>query len=116
MQTSQGTVLQSLRVVQQFLDQHTDRLAAVNQTGARKKLDDTINELTNHAATQTGSGTTLPHVSSMQLAFARIKETWEEAYLTDLSTRPLDSSSACPATGWPMQWRDTHSPNELTCR
>jgi precorrin-6B C5,15-methyltransferase / cobalt-precorrin-6B C5,C15-methyltransferase len=32
----------------------------------------------------------VPHVSSMQLAFARIKETWEEAYLTDLSTRPLD--------------------------
>ena len=32
----------------------------------------------------------LPHLSSMQLAFARIKETWEEAYLTDLSTRSLD--------------------------
>src|SRR4051812_23415323 len=32
----------------------------------------------------------LPHVSSMQLAFARIKESWEEAYLTDLSARPLD--------------------------
>jgi precorrin-6B C5,15-methyltransferase / cobalt-precorrin-6B C5,C15-methyltransferase len=32
----------------------------------------------------------LPHVSSMQLAFARVKETWEEAYLTDLSTRTLD--------------------------
>jgi precorrin-6B C5,15-methyltransferase / cobalt-precorrin-6B C5,C15-methyltransferase len=32
----------------------------------------------------------LPHVSSMQLAFARIKETWEDAYLTDLSTRALD--------------------------
>ncbi len=32
----------------------------------------------------------VPHVSSMQLAFARIKETWEEAYLTDLSTKSLD--------------------------
>jgi precorrin-6Y C5,15-methyltransferase (decarboxylating) len=32
----------------------------------------------------------LPHVSSMQLAFARVKETWEEAYLTDLSARSLD--------------------------
>jgi precorrin-6B C5,15-methyltransferase / cobalt-precorrin-6B C5,C15-methyltransferase len=32
----------------------------------------------------------LPHLSSMQLAFARIKETWEEAYLTDLSIRGLD--------------------------
>jgi precorrin-6B C5,15-methyltransferase / cobalt-precorrin-6B C5,C15-methyltransferase len=33
----------------------------------------------------------LPHVSSMQLAFARIKETWEDAYLTDLSSRSLES-------------------------
>src|SRR5262245_9302475 len=32
----------------------------------------------------------VPHVSSMQLAFARIKETWEEAYLTDLSARQLE--------------------------
>ena len=32
----------------------------------------------------------IPHVSSMQLAFARTKETWEEAYLTDLSARKLD--------------------------
>jgi precorrin-6Y C5,15-methyltransferase (decarboxylating) len=32
----------------------------------------------------------LPHVSSMQLAFARVKETWEEAYLTNLHTHPLD--------------------------
>ena len=32
----------------------------------------------------------LPHVSSMQLAFARVKETWEEAYLTNLHTHPLE--------------------------
>ncbi len=32
----------------------------------------------------------LPHVSSMQLAFARVKESWEEAYLTDLTNRPLE--------------------------
>jgi precorrin-6Y C5,15-methyltransferase (decarboxylating) len=31
----------------------------------------------------------LPHVSSMQLAFARIKESWEEAFLTNLATHPL---------------------------
>ena len=34
----------------------------------------------------------MPHVSSMQLAFARIKESWEEAYLTDLSARSLDDA------------------------
>ncbi|MFL5245668.1 MAG: precorrin-6y C5,15-methyltransferase (decarboxylating) subunit CbiE [Gemmataceae bacterium] len=33
----------------------------------------------------------LPHVSSMQLAFARIKESWEEAYLTNLASHPLDA-------------------------
>jgi precorrin-6Y C5,15-methyltransferase (decarboxylating) len=32
----------------------------------------------------------IPHVSSMQLAFARIKQSWEEAYLTDLAVRPLE--------------------------
>lgn len=33
----------------------------------------------------------LPHVSSMQLAFARVKESWEDAYLTNLATHSLDS-------------------------
>jgi precorrin-6Y C5,15-methyltransferase (decarboxylating) len=33
----------------------------------------------------------LPHVSSMQLAFARIKESWENAYLTNLATHTLES-------------------------
>src|SRR5207244_4628523 len=33
----------------------------------------------------------LPHVSSMQLAFASIKESWEEAYLTNLQTHSLDT-------------------------
>ncbi len=33
----------------------------------------------------------LPHVSSMQLAFARVKESWEEAYLTNLQTHPLET-------------------------
>lgn len=32
-----------------------------------------------------------PHVSSMQLAFARVKETWEEAFLTNLGTHSLES-------------------------
>jgi precorrin-6B C5,15-methyltransferase / cobalt-precorrin-6B C5,C15-methyltransferase len=33
----------------------------------------------------------VPHVSSMQLAFARVKESWEEAFLTNLANRPLDA-------------------------
>ena len=31
----------------------------------------------------------LPHVSSMQLAFARVKESWEDAYLTNLASHAL---------------------------
>ncbi|MCA9126395.1 MAG: precorrin-6y C5,15-methyltransferase (decarboxylating) subunit CbiE [Planctomycetales bacterium] len=30
-----------------------------------------------------------PHVSSMQLAFARVKESWDDAYLTNLANQPL---------------------------
>ncbi len=33
----------------------------------------------------------IPHVSSMQLAFARVKESWEEALLTNLANHDLDS-------------------------
>ncbi len=32
----------------------------------------------------------VPHVSTMQLAFARVKESWEDAYLLDLAQRDLD--------------------------
>jgi precorrin-6Y C5,15-methyltransferase (decarboxylating) len=32
----------------------------------------------------------VPHVSSMQLAFARVKESWDDAYLGNLATQPLD--------------------------
>ena len=33
----------------------------------------------------------IPHVSSMQLAFARVKESWEDAYLASLSGKPLEA-------------------------
>lgn len=32
----------------------------------------------------------IPHVSTMQLAFARVKESWEEAYLSNLANHPLE--------------------------
>lgn len=34
----------------------------------------------------------VPHVSSMQLAFARVKESWEEAFLTNLANHPLEAT------------------------
>jgi precorrin-6Y C5,15-methyltransferase (decarboxylating) len=33
----------------------------------------------------------VPHVSSMQLAFARVKESWDDAYLTSLAGRPFEA-------------------------
>ncbi len=33
----------------------------------------------------------VPHVSSMQLAFARVKESWEEAFLTNLAGHSVDA-------------------------
>jgi precorrin-6Y C5,15-methyltransferase (decarboxylating) len=33
----------------------------------------------------------VPHVSSMQLAFARVKENWDEAYLTNLANHALEA-------------------------
>lgn len=33
----------------------------------------------------------IPHVSSMQLAFARIKESWDDAHLANLANQPLES-------------------------
>ena len=33
----------------------------------------------------------IPHVSSMQLAFARVKESWDDAYLTSLAGRPFEA-------------------------
>jgi hypothetical protein len=66
MQTSQGTMLQSLRAVQAFLDTNAEPLAAVVKTGTRQQLDDAIAALSAHASGQTGSnlaaqGHTLNH-------------------------------------------------------
>jgi hypothetical protein len=55
MQTSQGSVLESLQAVQTFLTDNADKLGAVVKTGARQKLDDAIVELTTHAEEQQGS-------------------------------------------------------------
>jgi len=34
----------------------------------------------------------IPHVSSMQMAFARVKESWEEAFLTNLNSYGLENA------------------------
>lgn len=56
MQTRQGSMLQSLRSVESFLDQHAEVLQAVVQSGARQKLADAITALSTHVSGQAGSG------------------------------------------------------------
>lgn len=55
MQTRQGSMLQSLRNVEAFLDQHADVLADVVKSGTRQKLADAIAALSTHVAGQAGS-------------------------------------------------------------
>lgn len=55
MQVTQASMLQSLRSVRSFLDANATRLGDIGSTGARKRLDDAVNELASHAATQSGS-------------------------------------------------------------
>jgi hypothetical protein len=48
MQTTQGSVLESLQSVQPFLTDNADKLGGVVKAGARQKLDDAIVELRTH--------------------------------------------------------------------
>lgn len=55
MRTSQGSILQSLRAVQGFLDANPSKLGSIKSTGARKNLDEAVLRLESQAAIQTGS-------------------------------------------------------------
>jgi hypothetical protein len=71
MQTTQGNMLQSLRNVAAFLDEHAAALPGVVQSGARQRLTDAIAELTTHAADQTGSKFGVQGASQKQKALRR---------------------------------------------
>ena len=55
MQTRQGNVLKSLRTVEDFLNDHADRLSEVVNTGVRTRLTGAITDLAVHKADQSGS-------------------------------------------------------------
>ena len=55
MQTSRGTMLETLRAVQQFLDDNSAKLTVVVNTGARQRLTDAIAALSGHTTDQQGS-------------------------------------------------------------
>ena len=68
MQTVQGSMLQSLRAVEAFLDENAAKLAGVAQTGARKRLADAITALDDHASTQSGSALQAKGLTQKQYA------------------------------------------------
>lgn len=55
MQIRQGNILQSLKSIQRFLDDHSAELAGIAETGARRKLDDLVTKLSGTAVVQSGS-------------------------------------------------------------
>lgn len=57
----------------------------------------------------------VPHVSSMQLAFARVKETWDEAYLTNLASQTLEHvvEKVRTAEKVGLFTTEEHPPNEV---
>ncbi len=91
----------------QIPDSQAEKIAV---GGDLTKLKSTIAQLTDRPTVMLASGDPLfygiarflteafgkdrfevvPHVSSMQLAFARVKESWDDAYLSNLATQSLD--------------------------
>ena len=57
MQTTQGSVLDTLRAIQQFLDDNAAKLGGIVQSGTRRQLDQTVSSLAGFAATQSGKKT-----------------------------------------------------------
>jgi hypothetical protein len=82
MQTRQGNTVQSLRAVRDFLDDHAAKFPSVAGSGARKKLDDAIAELTVHATDQSGSAMSAQSGTRKTRAF---RETLIRNHMTPIS-------------------------------
>jgi precorrin-6Y C5,15-methyltransferase (decarboxylating) len=76
-----------LNDLQQQLVNHANRNAVVLAGG-----DPLFYGISKYLTDQIGKDNVdiIPHVSTMQLAFARVKESWDDAYLTNLAVQPLD--------------------------
>lgn len=72
MRTIQGNMSQSLRAVQTFLDDNRVSLADAATSGARKKLDEVVEELQTHTAVQTGSDYSARGAINKRVALRRI--------------------------------------------
>lgn len=79
-----GSDLQSIRqTIESVRDRQTVMLASGDPLfyGIARFLSDSLGK---------DEFEVVPNVSSMQLAFARVKENWDDAYLCSLATQPLD--------------------------
>lgn len=72
MRTTQGSILQSLRTVQLFLETNASQLGDVNASGARQDLDAAIVELSGHVVTQAGSTLAAMGLTQRQYALRRV--------------------------------------------
>lgn len=77
----------NLTELMHLIDQHAGRRLVLVVTG-----DPLFYGISRYLSDKLGKDRfeVLPHVSTMQLAFARVKESWEEAYLSNLATHPLE--------------------------
>ena len=71
MHTIQSNRFDSLCNAQRFLDDHAGRLAEVNETGMRRRLDDIVAELSAFAADQTGGALQAQGATRKQHALRR---------------------------------------------
>lgn len=68
MQFNQEAVLETARQIQRFLDDNTALLDAVNQSTARKRLDETVAQLAAHSVTQVAGRRTAQGETAKQRA------------------------------------------------
>lgn len=70
MQTTQGSVLDTLRAIQQFLDDNAAKLGNVVQSGTRRQLNQVVAQLAAFAATQSGKKTAgdVAHAKALRVA------------------------------------------------
>ena len=83
MHSRQTYVLATARAIQGFLDANNDVLAAVNDSGARKSLDELVGELTVQAVDQDAGRVTSRGETSLQ---ASLRKTLREVHMKRIAT------------------------------
>jgi hypothetical protein len=103
MQIRQGRLLDALRGIQAFLDEHTDVLGTIPQSGARQKLDAQVAELTAHAVAQDGSHRAAKDATQTQYALRRAVLRDHMAPIARIAAAELPPAPALAALGMPTR-------------